>query len=77
MFDTAGTIANSAALLHQEGAREVYACCTHAVFRYILSWSNCQLGSRFLKPMFAEDVAAKWLPFEYGVWATMLNLELT
>lgn len=28
-----GTIANSAALLHQEGAREVYACCTHAVFR--------------------------------------------
>jgi phosphoribosylpyrophosphate synthetase len=35
IFDTAGTIANSAALLHQEGAREVYACCTHAVFRYI------------------------------------------
>jgi ribose-phosphate pyrophosphokinase len=35
MIDTAGTIANSAALLHQEGAREVYACCTHAVFRYI------------------------------------------
>ncbi|CAM6034063.1 unnamed protein product [Sphagnum compactum] len=32
MIDTAGTIANSAALLHQEGAREVYACCTHAVF---------------------------------------------
>lgn len=29
----AGTIANGAALLHQEGAREVYACCTHAVFR--------------------------------------------
>ena len=33
-LDYAGTIANSAALLHQEGAREVYACCTHAVFRY-------------------------------------------
>lgn len=32
MIDTAGTIANGAALLHQEGAREVYACCTHAVF---------------------------------------------
>lgn len=29
-----GTIAKGAALLHQEGAREVYACCTHAVFRY-------------------------------------------
>jgi len=28
-----GTIVNGAALLHAEGAREVYACCTHAVFR--------------------------------------------
>lgn len=32
MIDTAGTIAKGAALLHEEGAREVYACCTHAVF---------------------------------------------
>lgn len=32
MIDTAGTITNGAALLHEEGAREVYACCTHAVF---------------------------------------------
>eukprot|EP00271_Cylindrocystis_brebissonii_P020055 TRINITY_DN6482_c0_g1_i1.p1 TRINITY_DN6482_c0_g1~~TRINITY_DN6482_c0_g1_i1.p1 ORF type:complete len:442 (+),score=52.03 TRINITY_DN6482_c0_g1_i1:198-1523(+) len=32
MIDTAGTISNGAALLHQEGAREVYACTTHAVF---------------------------------------------
>lgn len=31
-----GTISKGAALLHQEGAREVYACCTHAVFRYQL-----------------------------------------
>ncbi|VFQ90763.1 unnamed protein product [Cuscuta campestris] len=31
MIDTAGTIAKGAELLHQEGAREVYACCTHAV----------------------------------------------
>lgn len=30
-----GTIAKGAALLHQEGAREVYACSTHAVFRYV------------------------------------------
>ncbi|WVZ24541.1 hypothetical protein V8G54_003085 [Vigna mungo] len=36
MIDTAGTIAKGAALLHEEGAREVYACCTHAVFRYCL-----------------------------------------
>ncbi|CAN1256816.1 Ribose-phosphate pyrophosphokinase 1, chloroplastic, partial [Linum perenne] len=32
MIDTAGTISKGAELLHQEGAREVYACCTHAVF---------------------------------------------
>ncbi|XP_057762062.1 ribose-phosphate pyrophosphokinase 1 [Arachis stenosperma] len=32
MIDTAGTIAKGAALLHEEGAKEVYACCTHAVF---------------------------------------------
>ncbi|XP_031484369.1 ribose-phosphate pyrophosphokinase 1-like [Nymphaea colorata] len=31
MIDTAGTIVKGAALLHQEGAREVYACSTHAV----------------------------------------------
>lgn len=29
-----GTITSAAALLHQEGAKAVYACCTHAVFRY-------------------------------------------
>lgn len=29
-----GTIYNGAELLHREGAREVYACCTHAVLRY-------------------------------------------
>ncbi|KAK1304430.1 hypothetical protein QJS10_CPB11g00173 [Acorus calamus] len=32
MIDTAGTIAKGAELLHQEGAREVYACTTHGVF---------------------------------------------
>lgn len=32
MIDTAGTIAKGAALLHEEGASAVYACCTHAVF---------------------------------------------
>ncbi|XP_028093647.1 ribose-phosphate pyrophosphokinase 1-like [Camellia sinensis] len=35
MIDTAGTIAKGAALLHEEGAREVYACSTHAVFRTV------------------------------------------
>ncbi|CAH1416290.1 unnamed protein product [Lactuca virosa] len=31
MIDTAGTISKGAALLRDEGAREVYACCTHAL----------------------------------------------
>ncbi|CAL9766943.1 unnamed protein product [Musa acuminata subsp. burmannicoides] len=32
MIDTAGTIVKGATLLHQEGAKEVFACSTHAVF---------------------------------------------
>jgi ribose-phosphate pyrophosphokinase len=32
-----GTITSAAALLKQEGAEAVYACCTHAVFRFA-SW---------------------------------------
>lgn len=32
MIDTAGTILEGARLLRQEGAKEVYACATHAVF---------------------------------------------
>lgn len=32
MIDTAGTITSAATLLHQEGAKAVYACCTHPVF---------------------------------------------
>jgi len=32
MIDTAGTILEGARLLKQEGARQVYACATHAVF---------------------------------------------
>ncbi|KAL8138744.1 hypothetical protein V2J09_004745 [Rumex salicifolius] len=32
MIDTAGTIAKGAALLREEGAEAVYACCTHGVF---------------------------------------------
>ncbi|CAG9464533.1 unnamed protein product [Pedinophyceae sp. YPF-701] len=32
MIDTAGTITNAAKVLHDNGAREVYACATHAVF---------------------------------------------
>lgn len=32
MIDTAGTISEAARLLREEGARQVYACATHAIF---------------------------------------------
>jgi len=32
MIDTGGTITEGARLLHKEGAKQVYACATHAVF---------------------------------------------
>ncbi len=32
MIDTAGTLSEGARLLRQEGARQIYACATHAVF---------------------------------------------
>ena len=31
MIDTAGTVVQAAAALEEEGAVEVYVCCTHAV----------------------------------------------
>ena len=31
MIDTAGTIVQGAKALHEHGAKEVYACCTHGV----------------------------------------------
>ncbi|MBI5643386.1 MAG: ribose-phosphate pyrophosphokinase [Deltaproteobacteria bacterium] len=31
MIDTAGTITQAAVALHEKGARQIYACCTHAV----------------------------------------------
>ena len=34
MIDTGGTISQGAKLLREEGARQVYACATHAVFSY-------------------------------------------
>ena len=32
MIDTAGTIVQGAEALYNQGAKEIYACCTHAVF---------------------------------------------
>ncbi len=31
MVDTAGTVTEAAAIIHEKGAREVHACCSHAV----------------------------------------------
>ncbi|TYG91152.1 hypothetical protein ES288_A12G239900v1 [Gossypium darwinii] len=55
MIDTAGTIAKGAALLHQEGAREVYACCSHAVF------SPPAIG-RLSSGLFQEVIITNTLP---------------
>jgi hypothetical protein len=38
---------------------EKYMPAVHMPFSGTFELTNCQLGSRFLKPMFAEDVAAK------------------
>ncbi|KVG97588.1 Phosphoribosyl pyrophosphate synthetase, conserved site-containing protein [Cynara cardunculus var. scolymus] len=57
MIDTAGTISKGAALLHHEGAREVYACSTHAVFSVreeLFSATDCPIGS---KPTWREHLA--------------------
>lgn len=48
-----GTIAKGAALLHQEGAREVYACTTHAVFRYLCMF--CLNLERCINPELATS----------------------
>ncbi|KAI3693759.1 hypothetical protein L1987_76711 [Smallanthus sonchifolius] len=53
MIDTAGTISKGAALLHEEGAREVYACCTHGVF------SCCYSRLSFLPQVNSTRMACK------------------
>jgi ribose-phosphate pyrophosphokinase len=55
MIDTAGTITNAARSLRAEGAREVYACCTHAV----LSPPACE---RLASGVFQEVIVANTIP---------------
>jgi ribose-phosphate pyrophosphokinase len=55
MIDTAGTISEGARLLRQEGARQVYACATHAVF------SEPAL-SRLSSGMFEEVIVTNTIP---------------
>ncbi|CAN8318449.1 unnamed protein product [Cochlearia groenlandica] len=55
MIDTAGTISKGAALLHQEGAKEVYACTTHAVF-------SPPAISRLSSGLFQEVIVTNTIP---------------
>jgi ribose-phosphate pyrophosphokinase len=55
MIDTAGTITNAARVLQQEGAREVYACATHAVF-------SPPAVERLSSGVFAEVIVTNTIP---------------
>lgn len=55
MIDTAGTILEGARLLRQEGARQVYACATHAVF-------SKPAISRLSSGMFEEVIVTNTIP---------------
>lgn len=55
MIDTAGTILEGARLLRQEGARQVYACATHAVF-------SEPAISRLSGGMFEEVIVTNTIP---------------
>jgi ribose-phosphate pyrophosphokinase len=55
MIDTAGTISEGARILRQEGARQVYACATHAVF-------SGQAVERLSSGLFEEVIVTNTIP---------------
>jgi ribose-phosphate pyrophosphokinase len=55
MIDTAGTISEGARMLRQEGARQVYACATHAVF-------SGQAVERLSSGLFEEVIVTNTIP---------------
>ncbi|ASC72185.1 Ribose-phosphate pyrophosphokinase [Halomicronema hongdechloris C2206] len=57
MIDTAGTICKGARLLKQEGARQVYACATHAVF-------SPPAVERLSSGLFEEVIVTNTIPVE-------------
>jgi ribose-phosphate pyrophosphokinase len=73
MIDTAGTISEGARLLRQEGARQVYACATHAVF-------SEPAISRLSSGLFEEVIVTNTIPvsqsnhFEQLTILTVANL---
>ncbi|MCM1984392.1 MULTISPECIES: ribose-phosphate pyrophosphokinase [Oscillatoriophycideae] len=57
MIDTAGTISEGARLLRQEGARQVYACATHAVF-------SPPAADRLSSGVFEEVIVTNTMPLD-------------
>ncbi len=57
MIDTGGTISEGARLLREEGARQVYACATHAVF-------SPPAIERLSGGLFEEVIVTNTIPFE-------------
>jgi ribose-phosphate pyrophosphokinase len=57
MIDTGGTISEAARLLRQEGARQVYACATHAVF-------SPPAIERLSSGLFEEVIVTNTIPVE-------------
>ncbi|WP_156114216.1 ribose-phosphate pyrophosphokinase [Myxosarcina sp. GI1] len=55
MIDTAGTLTEGARLLRQEGARQIYACATHAVF-------SGDAVSRLQSGLFEEVIVTNTIP---------------
>ena len=55
MIDTAGTLLEGARLLREEGARQIYACATHAVF-------SEPAVSRLSSGMFEEVIVTNTIP---------------
>jgi ribose-phosphate pyrophosphokinase len=55
MIDTAGTISEGARILRQQGARQVYACATHAVF-------SGQAVERLASGLFEEVIVTNTIP---------------
>ncbi|WP_313949261.1 ribose-phosphate pyrophosphokinase [Leptolyngbya sp. FACHB-261] len=59
MIDTAGTICEAAKILRQEGARQVYACATHAVF-------SPPAIDRLKSGLFEEVIVTNTMPIAEG-----------
>jgi ribose-phosphate pyrophosphokinase len=67
MIDTAGTISAGAKILRQEGARQVYACATHAVF-------SPPAIERLSSGIFEEVIVTNTIPVAQGNYFEQLTM---